>query len=184
MYSIDTDSFVTGAGIAGIFAILGAMVFLIAIIGIVLYVFASFSLYTAAKNRGVQNPWLAWIPVGNFWIAGKLLDYYFAREGKTVFGGKVGFALIAVCAAGGGVVLSSFPNSFLSGLGTLCYIAAAVIFYIMLYKFYNSVAPDKAVLFLVLSIIFSVAMPFIFFSQRNKLDDNSGQYVETQPYNQ
>lgn len=39
---------------------------------IVNYVFQSLSLHTLARRRGIANPWLAWIPYGNYWIIGAL----------------------------------------------------------------------------------------------------------------
>ena len=44
--------------------------------GIATYVLTSLALYTAAKRRGLNRPWLAWIPVVNCWIIGSLSDQY------------------------------------------------------------------------------------------------------------
>lgn len=44
--------------------------------GILMYVFQSLGLYTIAKRRGIDNPWLAWIPVGYQWILGCVSDQY------------------------------------------------------------------------------------------------------------
>ena len=42
----------------------------------VFYIFQSLGLYTIAKRRGIENPWLAWIPVANYWILGCISDQY------------------------------------------------------------------------------------------------------------
>ena len=40
------------------------------------YVLTSWGTYSIAKRRGIRNPWLAWIPVGNVWILGCISDQY------------------------------------------------------------------------------------------------------------
>lgn len=40
------------------------------------YVLTSLALYTLAKRRGINNPWLSWVPVANCWIIGSLSDQY------------------------------------------------------------------------------------------------------------
>ena len=44
--------------------------------GIATYVLTSMALYTMAQRRGLNRPWLAWIPVVNCWILGSLSDQY------------------------------------------------------------------------------------------------------------
>lgn len=44
--------------------------------GIATYVLTAMALYTAAQRRGLNRPWLAWIPVVNCWILGSLSDQY------------------------------------------------------------------------------------------------------------
>ena len=44
--------------------------------GIATYVLTSLGLYTVAQRRGLNRPWLAWIPVVNCWILGSLSDQY------------------------------------------------------------------------------------------------------------
>jgi hypothetical protein len=46
------------------------------LVGIAVYVVTSLSLHTMAKRRGIQHPWLAWIPYGNLWIMGSISDHY------------------------------------------------------------------------------------------------------------
>ncbi len=46
------------------------------IFGIATYVLTSLALYTVAQRRGLNRPWLAWIPVVNCWIIGSLSDQY------------------------------------------------------------------------------------------------------------
>ena len=39
---------------------------------LVLYILGGIGLYRLARARGIRAPWLAFIPLGNFWIIGKL----------------------------------------------------------------------------------------------------------------
>lgn len=45
------------------------------------YVMQSLSLHTLARRRGIANPWLAWIPYGNYWIIGSLARDYDKKNG-------------------------------------------------------------------------------------------------------
>jgi len=44
-----------------------------AIIGIAFYVFYAFALYKLAQKRGVDMAWLAWIPVAQMYVIGKMV---------------------------------------------------------------------------------------------------------------
>lgn len=46
------------------------------LIDVAIYVFTALSLYTLAKRRGIEKPWLAWIPLINVWALGCLSDQY------------------------------------------------------------------------------------------------------------
>lgn len=48
------------------------------VLGIVLivYILLALGLYKQAKNRALDHPWLAWLPIGNLWILGCLADQY------------------------------------------------------------------------------------------------------------
>ena len=45
-------------------------------ISIVAYVFQSVSMYSIANRRGIKNPWLSWVPLGNLWMLGCISDQY------------------------------------------------------------------------------------------------------------
>ena len=54
-------------------AILGVLIFVFAIIGIVLYVIYSYSLYKMAVKQGLENPWIAFVPIAQNYIIGRLI---------------------------------------------------------------------------------------------------------------
>jgi len=165
---------------------------------IAVYVLQSLGLYKMAQNRGINKPWLAWIPVGESWILGSLADQYrYVAKGEVTNRRKVlmwlyiayfvvFFAFMAMfvyfivsttLGAVGGVVSDEMLYESLGaafgmlGIALVMLVVAvvmAVFQYIALYDLYKSCDPNNATLFLLLSIFLSVAMPFIVFFLRNK----------------
>ncbi len=167
-------------------------VFLFAIM-IASYVFQSLGLYTIAKRRNISNPVFAWIPVANMWLLGSIADHYdekvkgVKKKSRVVLLG-LNISLVAVLiffiiafAVFMVMTLNESPDetaiiivAILFGLLYLALLAlmiTTVVFqYIALYKLFKSCHPDNAVLYLVLSIIISMALPVIVFIIR-KSDD-------------
>ena len=168
------------------------------LLGIAAYVLSSMALYTMAKRRGLNNPWLAWIPVVNCWIVGSLSDQYrYVVKGENKSKRKVlltlniinsGLCLVmivvavvmavnlvklAMTGANEMAILSAVmgPVMGVAGLSLPVLgvvIAYAIVYYMALYDVYKSMDPGNCVLFLVLSIIFNVTEPFFLFFNRNK----------------
>lgn len=56
------------------------------LINLAIYVFTALALYTIAKRRGINKPWLAWIPFANSWLLGCISDQYRAvAKGETKY---------------------------------------------------------------------------------------------------
>ena len=53
--------------------LLGALGSFFILICIVFYILKSIGLATMAANKGIDLPWLAWIPVADLYIAGKIV---------------------------------------------------------------------------------------------------------------
>ena len=175
-----------------IMAVLGIVGFALIVVGLVLligYIFQSIALYSMAKNRGIQNPWLAWLPIGNYWIAGSLADQYqYVVNDKVVNRRKIllilsiAGALVASLVssvATGSLTLTLSKNAehfamlgatgdLLSLLFSGLEIATFVFWQICLYDIYSSCNPRHNVLFLVLGIIFGVTIPYFLFFNRKK----------------
>ena len=158
-------------------------------LGILLYVLRSLSLHTIAKRRGIRHGWLAWIPVGMLWVLGSISDQYqYVVKGKVrnrrgvllglfiaslvcTFFNSVGIAVAALALGVGS--LTSFTGWTVAII--FCLLAAAavsvtmVVFrYICLYDLFVSCDPSQAALFLVLSIVLPVTLPFFLMSCRKK----------------
>lgn len=172
-----------------VLGVVGVVVLIVGLVALVGYIFQSIGLYTIAKNRGIKNPWLAWLPIGNYWIAGSIADQY-----QYVVNGQVKnrrTILLALSIAG--MVVSSLVSSMATGSFYLMYgqnmehfaalgsmgavldlvfsgleIATFVFWQIALYDLYTSCNPKNNVLFLVLGIIFGVTIPYFIFFNRNK----------------
>lgn len=52
-----------------------------AVIGIAIYLLESISVYKMAKSAEIKNPWLAFVPVANDWVFGKLAEKYKKKNG-------------------------------------------------------------------------------------------------------
>ena len=158
--------------------------------GIVCYILSALGMYTIAKRRGIHNPWLAWLPVGDMWILGSISDQYqYVAKGKvrnrrkTLLGLYIAmFALLLLdfIVLVGMVVAAVMGNSAATMgvavvLTVLICIAVFVIAilslvfsYIALYDLFASCDPSNATTYLVLSIFFTVALPFFIFFSRKK----------------
>lgn len=185
-YMPDVDM---GTGMAALGAVL-VFFLVIALIcfgfGILCYIFQSLGLYRIAKRRGIRNGWLAWLPVGNMWILGSIADQYrYVAKGQVKnrrkillgltiaimvlsgLGSVIGFA-IGVAAGLGGNLNTLALAALIPVIAGIVSVVASVFQYIVCYDLYRSCDPDDSVLFLVLSILFPVAVPFFIFAMRNK----------------
>lgn len=135
--------------LGGLIAMLGGLVFVFFILAIALYVLMGLSLMTMAKNKGIENPWLAFVPVGNMWIIGKIIE--------TIELGEKKFENAALILTVGCFV------SIVPIIGSLLALVYMVVVYISLFKLYKMYAPENATLYLILTIFVGVAMPFIFY---------------------
>jgi len=120
------------------------------IIGIAFYVFYSYALYRLAQKRNVEMPWLAWIPVVQMYIVGKMV--------KTV---KISnfevpsLEIVLPVATLVNIVLSGIPV-----LGVLISLVYVVLLLLTLYNLYMQYVPDNAVVYAILSIIV-IPIPFL-----------------------
>lgn len=149
------------------------------VIGIAVYIFHSIGLYRLAKNQGIENAWLAWIPIGNYYIIGTVakksnyiktkiprLDMILPICGAVYVALSFVPSIINIFASLAGSyasILSMGISSLVISLLGLCFTAFLVFVYYHIYKLYD---PNNAVLFTVLSV-FGFAFIFIFII-RNK----------------
>ena len=168
------------AAIAVLLVVYLGIFFVLFAVAIATYILQGLALYKMASRRGINNPWLAWVPVGATWIMGSLSDQYqYVAKGKTTNRRKILLVL------GVGSVVAYFvavvfgflsalipPIAFISlflGLAmSVASIAMSVFTYIALYDIYASADPGNASLYLILSIFVSITQPIFVFICRNK----------------
>ena len=190
MYDFPTDEMVPGMEIMLAFYL---VYFLIMMgISVAIYVLQSLSIYTIAKRRGIQKPWLAWIPVGDMWIRGCISDQYrYVVKGQVknkrkwllglsaamwavyvVFFAAFGSFMVAVIEDTHATEMFGVAGFF--GMGAtflvmmaLC-VAITVLQYMALYDLYCSCDPNNAVLYLVLGIFVPICQIIFLFVCRKK----------------
>ena len=73
----------TGFGVGMLVYYLLSMLFSFGL-SIAVYVFRSLGVYTIAKRRALKNPWMAWVPVVDYWLLGSISDQYqYVVKGKN-----------------------------------------------------------------------------------------------------
>ena len=164
---------------------------------VVVYVFQSLSFYAIAKRRGINRPWLSWLPVGNMWILGCISDQYrYVAKGQVknkrksllilniifyviyavFFAVYAVFMVMAISMADSSSFGSEETTVVILALVMLVValvmlgiaIAMSVLTYMALYDLFVSCDPDNGVLYLVLSILLGVAQPICLFICRKK----------------
>lgn len=194
MYSFEGfDALETGIGLFyGIYMLAGSA------FGIAAYVLRALGMYSIAKRRGINHPWMSWIPVLDLWVLGCISDQFqYVVKGKNkskrklllglnialwvvyivffVFFGiaMAGIVSGAISGVGEAQLIESAMGSLI-GMLICCVpmmglaIAVVVVRYIAMYDLYTSCSPQNNVLFLVLSIFFTVTEPFFLFFLRKK----------------
>lgn len=194
LYDYSFEMYPADDGILGVFlAVYLVLVVIAGIFGIVAYVFRSLGLFTIAKRRGIDNYGLAWVPVADSWIIGSIADDYENKANDRLtrnrhwmlwlqIGGVIMTIVACVLLIVVGVVGESVMHGYARGgfvamliIGVFALVFAIgamiawyVFYYISLYKIYKSCMPDYSVMFIILSVIFSVTVPFFLFAMRNK----------------
>ena len=157
---------------------------------VVAYILTGKSLSAIARRRGIEKPWLAWVPVGCDWLLGCISDQYryvsygeqTNRRNKLLWFNVALWGCLLVVSVMTGVMVAMAAMGVSEGvigmLGVLillpCFamIPVAVIYSINAYKCYydlfRSCDPGKSLVFLLVSIFASYPLPFFLFVCRDK----------------
>lgn len=184
MYSDYSSALGMGVAIIGIW-----IVAILLILGwsVLSYVLQSLSYYTIAKRRGLKNPWMAWVPVLNSWLLGSISDQYqyvvhgqVKNKRKWLLGLVIAYLVVYIIwevtmVAGTYRIATGYESvgiMVLMVLGALLMlglaIALTVVLYIALNDLFRSCDPGHATLYLVLSIVVNITLPFFVFACRKK----------------
>lgn len=163
----------------------------------VTYILEGKTLSAIARRRGIEKPWLAWIPVGKFWLLGCISDQYrYLVHGQNrnrrklllwldilvvavsaVFSTGVEiWAAVTLWSAAAqspeavmAVYMGGIPVVYL--LMFLLFGVAAVVSvfqYMAYFDLFRSCDPKKSLLYLLVSIFATYPLPFFVYSCRNK----------------
>lgn len=140
----------------GIFA--GAMIvvlFIILAVVLVLYILHSIGIMTLARNRGLANPWLVWIPYVGSYTVGAIADDVNAREGS---GSYFRYILLALSILNG--IFSWFVPDYssLNKLTWVVWVAFHVVSVVALNRIFKCYRPYSSTSWTVLC-----AIPFLAF---------------------
>lgn len=137
-------------------------ILLFSIVGIGLYVLKSLGLYAMATKRDIENAWLAWIPIGDLHIIGKLVGPFnistFKLDNPEVIL-PISGAIALVCGA-------------IPLIGWLIATASYVLYCFAIYNLFIEYDEEHSVLFIILSIIFHVEGIFYFIIRNNNHKKN------------
>ena len=144
-------------GIAAAMAAVGILALFFVLVGLAFYVLKSIALSTMAANRGIDKPWLAWLPIADLYITGLLVG------DMDIFGyhlDNMGLWCPVIFVGGG--LLSSIPH-----IGALFSLALLVFTIIFVYKLFTIYSPQQAVLYTVLSVLLGLYSIFLFVVRNN-----------------
>ena len=123
------------------------LIVLLVLISIVMYIFGALGLMALAKKNKLDNPWIAFIPVGNSYLLGKLgFEVYSSKEEKNPTLTWILF----------GASLASCIGSFLENIASIVTIVFMVLAYNRIYK---NIVPQSATKYTILSFFFG-GIPF------------------------
>ena len=182
---ISNQFFQGTAGFFGVFFVLFAVI--VVTLAIVLYALRSVGLYTIAKRRGIRHGWVCWLPLGDVWIQGSIVDQYlYVAKGKVRNYRKILVAstiLLALLSIGLTLSTSGTALGIISEGGVLAgaALAFALIFrvlifvtslvlqislYLVMYHIFASCNGSAAIMYFLLSFFVPMLYPIFIYSNR------------------
>lgn len=164
---------------------------------VVAYILEGKTLSAIARRRGIEKPWLAWVPVGNWWMLGAISDQYrYLVHGQVrnrrklllclgaVFGAATVLLLTVVEVWGLCTVFSAIGQNeetilsvCIGGVALIyllvfAYVGVAAVIsvfqYMAYYDLFRSCDPGKSLVYLLVGIFAGYPMPFFLYSCRDK----------------
>lgn len=163
-YSSQSDNF--WAVMPMVMSILGIILAIALVIGIICYVFNSIGLYSMAKKRNFDHPWLAWIPIAKNYLLGSLINDDVSISSWHIPYAKIFLPLMGMALSMVMAFLSFIPYLGVF-LGIILSLALSFYYYTAQFWLYSIYDKDHRVLYLVLSVIFPFLGPIFVFMIRN-----------------
>jgi hypothetical protein len=150
--------------------LMGFLLFFL-LIGLILYILNGIGLMGIAKNMGIKNGWIAWVPIVNFALIGKIafnnIIVQIALPALVILGGSYEATVNGETVMKGAILPSPLNDA--------ANFAFVVLFLVCIYKIYKKLS-NKAVIMLIFSILtFGLLIPIFLFAIRNNpvIGDNT-----------
>lgn len=168
----------------GLLAGIGIIVVLVAfVIGIVVYIAYSYPLYCMAKNANLENPWLAFVPIAQYYTLCMLSDDEFELFGSWKFPNRQwGFWGILIC-IGATLLLSAVP--VLGGLVSFAgKVAVGILMWRMYYDMIRTFGPQgkdtpNAMIMAIGCAVINIVAIIILWMYKDNMPQSSNPYVDS-----
>lgn len=190
-------------GFGVIFLVVYLIVLLVVLaLSVTMYVLNGLAIMQMSKSCGLAHGWMGFIPYASTFRLGQLAECARKPEGRRIpwrhlaLGGHIAVAIVtivffiiyirdfaALMAVAEDSVSVGDVLGFYAGIGSVSVVlniftlALNVVLYIIYWKIFCLFDHDHAVLFLLLSIFFSVAIPFLLFAIRRRTPEIPGANV-------
>lgn len=144
--------------VASLLAVGFGTFFLLLSLFLIVYLFGAIGLYSMAKRANINNEWLAFIPFGNAYIVGELID---ERLKWFTVGSSGGIKLLIICL--GAIVLNLIPL-----IGNIVAILIGIFWIVVYYWLFEKYSESATILTVVNVITGGLAGAFITFALRKK----------------
>lgn len=180
-----------------IYMMLGAMLAVTWGYVIVSYILEGKALSAIARRRGIEKPWMAWVPVGSSWLLGCISDQYrYVAHGQvrnrrkllpwlagilyaamTVFITAICVWMVVSISVGVTADEETFMATYMGGFFLIYFLMFAfygvavmnsVFQYMAYYDLFRSCDPGKSLVYLLVSIFTTYPLPFFVYSCRDK----------------
>lgn len=140
----------------GLIAGLGIFALIFFIFVIALYVIQSLALMGIAQKKGIDYAWLAWIPIGNLYIIGKVVGpFNFITD---ISKPELILPILSIC-------------GFIPAIGWILSLAGCILVYAAYYNIFKEYRENKATTMLILTIFFGfITLPIYFHSINKQLE--------------
>lgn len=151
---MNPQNYVTSVAILSTLGVIFQVIF-----SIIFYLIFAYSLYMMAKKRNMEIPWLAWIPIANMYLVGKMVGdvkIFSLNLNNMEIILPLAFALFV------GLAYVPLVGFILSAMGLLVLVVA-------FHKLYETFDRENAFILTILTAILPViATPIIMFVNRDK----------------
>jgi len=133
------------------------------------YVMQSLGLSAMAKNRGIERPWLAWVPMASTWMLGRISDQY--REKATGEDPNLRKKLLIQKIIKTAIELSIIGALLLWYFGMIAVVASAQVYGLDVEALIGPMVIAMYVVLLIWYVAMMVIMTFYYISQYKALFD-------------